>query len=496
MHSNHEKRCDATDAGVFSPVLRDLFDDQEDGIEGQGKASLPATVETVQVNVYDSAMDRIAVAFRDFKNVLVAFSCGKDSGVMLNMAYQYAKQNNMLHKFGFYYEDYEAGYRYTDEYADRMFKQLSDVERRYWLCLPISAACSVSMYEPRWIPWNPTEKDIWVRDMPDYPYVINLDNCQYPFVVGTKGFDARIQFADWFAKEHGETAVLIGIRAQESLTRRAIFTSTHRTMMHQGLKYTKRVDDNIVNFYPLYDWITEDIWVANARYEYDYNKIYDLYYQAGLTIDQMRVASPFHHSGQNDLKLYRVIDPNSWGKMVGRVNGCNFGGIYGGTTAMGWRTITKPNHFTWKQYAEFLLSTLPEKTKKKFEFQIERFRKQWSEKGRGRNPSVIAAMKNEGIEIEHTREVSKRCIKPGLYEIVKIKSDFPDETKGDYSTPFRHCPSWKAICITIMKNDVAMTYMGLTRTKDQNIIRQKAIDKYEMKKKAREDEKAQRLQAS
>ncbi len=55
---------------------------------------------------------------------------------------------------------------------------------------------------------------------------------------------------------------------------------------------------------------------------------YTIYnYQAGLTIDQMRVASPFHQAGQDNLKLYRVIDPKSWGKMVGRVNGCNFGGI-------------------------------------------------------------------------------------------------------------------------------------------------------------------------
>lgn len=427
-------------------------------------------------------MDRIALAFRDFDNVLVAFSCGKDSGVMLNLAYKYAKENGLLHKLGFYYEDYEAGYRFTDEYAARTFAAMNDVRTRHWLCLPISAACAVSMYEPRWIPWDKDKRDIWVRQMPTEPYVINEDNCPYPFVKGTKGFDARIQFAEWYSSTYGPTAVLIGLRAQESLTRRIIFTSNKRTEMHKGLKYTTRIDPRTVNFYPLYDWVTEDIWTCNARFQFDYNKIYDLYYQAGLTIDQMRVASPFHQSGQNDLKLYRVIDPHNWGKMVGRVNGCNFGGIYGGTTAMGWRTITKPGHFTWKQYAEFLLSTLPDATKKKFEHQIARFRREWAEKGRGRNPEVIAAMAAEGIEVENTKQVSKRCTKPKLYEVVRIKSDFPDELQGNYSTPFRHCPSWKAICITIMKNDVAMTYMGLTRTRDQNIIRQKALDRYAARK--------------
>jgi predicted phosphoadenosine phosphosulfate sulfurtransferase len=210
-----------------------------------------------------------------------------------------------------------------------------------------------------------------------------------------------------------------------------------------------------------------------------------MYYQAGLTIDQMRVASPFHLSGQENLKLYRVIDPNNWGKMVGRVNGVNFGGLYGGTTAMGWRTITKPDHFTWKQYAYFLLDTLPENTKKKFLYHLERFQKIWSEKGYGRNPRVISMMKNEGIEIENTKEISKLCKKPDVYEIVKIKSDFPDETKGNYSTPFRHCPSWKAVCVTIMKNDFALQYMGCSRTQDQNITRQKALEKYQRRQEAK-----------
>lgn len=479
MHSDNEKRLEYADTRQLSSTVSDLYVDKTCGTDCQRKDQCDTA--RAKTNVLDAALRRISVAFRDFDNVLVAFSCGKDSGVLLNLTYKYAKENGLLHKLGFYYEDYEAGYRFTDEYAARTFAAMDDV-KRYWLCLPISAACAVSMYEPRWIPWDKDKKDIWVRQMPDEPYIIHEDNCPYPFVKGTKGFDARIQFAEWYAKTYGPTAVMIGLRAQESLTRRIIFTSDKRTEMHKGLKYTKRVDPLTMNFYPLYDWITEDIWTCNAKFGFDYNKIYDLYYQAGLTIDQMRVASPFHQSGQNDLKLYRVIDPNNWGRMVGRVNGCNFGGIYGGTTAMGWRTITKPDHFTWKQYAEFLLSTLPESTKKKFEHQIVRFRKEWAEKGRGRNPEVIQAMKEEGIEIENTNEVSRRCTKPKLYEVVRIKSDFPDELKGNYSTPFRHCPSWKAVCITIMKNDVAMTYMGLTRTKDHNISRQKALDKYAARK--------------
>lgn len=53
---------------------------------------------------------------------------------------------------------------------------------------------------------------------------------------------------------------------------------------------------------------------ANARFGFDYNRLYDLLYQAGLTIGQMRVASPFNDCAQESLKLYKVIDPANWAR--------------------------------------------------------------------------------------------------------------------------------------------------------------------------------------
>jgi predicted phosphoadenosine phosphosulfate sulfurtransferase len=474
MQSDNQKRQVSGNTGIRPTAVQSIPRAEAARAIAERK-NKNTTFRSTAKTVLEAANERIALAFRDFDKVLVAFSCGKDSGVMLNLTYQYAKKNNLLHKMAFYYEDYEAGYKYTHEYAERTFKELNECER-YWLCLPISAACSASMYQSRWIPWDEDLKHLWVRDFPKGKYVITMDNVPYQFIKGTKGFDARIQFAQWFSKTYGNTAVLVGIRMDESLTRRGIITSPHRSMMHKNLPYTKTVDEVTCNFYPLYDWRTQDIWVANAKFGFDYNKIYDLYYQAGLNIDQMRVASPFHQSGQENLKLYKVIDPNTWGKMVGRVNGVNFTGIYGGTTAMGWKSITKPSHFTWKQYAEFLMSTLPAETKKKLEFHLARLAKSWNEKGYGRNPDVIRSMLEEGIELENTHVICKKCTKDNIYEIVKIKSGFPDDTK--VHNLFRICPSWKGICITIMKNDFTCLYLGASRTRDQNILRQKALEKY------------------
>ncbi len=63
--------------------------------------------------------------------------------------------------------------------------------------------------------------------------------------------------------------------------------------------------------------------------------------------------------GKDSLNLYRIIDPEIWAKLVGRVRGANFGAIYAHTKALGYRNVTLPEGHTWESYTRFLLDTLP-----------------------------------------------------------------------------------------------------------------------------------------
>lgn len=117
-------------------------------------------------NVYEAALERIEYSFKHFENVLVAFSGGKDSGVLLNLAYQYAFDNGLLHKLAMYHIDYEAQYEMTTRYVTDTFEAFEGI-RKYWICLPIAAQCAVNMTNPGvWFPWEEAEKEIWVRPMP------------------------------------------------------------------------------------------------------------------------------------------------------------------------------------------------------------------------------------------------------------------------------------------------------------------------------------------
>jgi predicted phosphoadenosine phosphosulfate sulfurtransferase len=424
------------------------------------------------MNVYEAAKQRIEYLFNEFENVLVSFSGGKDSGVMLEMAYDYAKENNMLHKLSMVHMDYEAQYQMTTDYVEETFKRMSDIGR-YWLCLPIYAQCACRMDAAYWIPWEKSKKDIWCREMPKYDYVVNEDNMD--FEIKKSDFEIPRDFYRSFIEKKGRTVSLVGIRMQESYARQKVIRSMEGTISkYKGNNYIvdNVANDNLYTAYPLYDWKTEDIWIYNAKFGKPYNRLYDLFYRAGQSIDSMRVASPFNDCGIHTLKLYKVIDPNNWGKMIGRVNGVNMAGLYGGTTAMGWKKITLPKGHTWKSYCYFLLSTLEPKLRHHYERILATSIRYWCEEGGFVAEDVVPELKALEGEVEYEdKGKSKRYDNQRVMKFAKYPDDM--QTKS-----FAKLPSYKRMCVCIIKNDYYCTYMGFGKTKEAIEKRKRILEKY------------------
>lgn len=416
----------------------------------------------VREDVLALARRRVEWLFDEFDNVLVAFSGGKDSGVCLNLCLDHARERGLLGKLAVYHMDYEAQYQMTTDYVERTFASLEGI-RRFWLCLPVDAQCVCRMDGGTWRPWEEEKRGMWVRPMPEHPYVVSERNCPFDF----RGSDYEVQdrFCRWFEREHGRTAVVIGIRTDESLNRYRAIASDH------ARKYKGRSWVNGSRAYPIYDWSVEDVWTYNGRFGKDYNRLYDLFWQAGLSLDQMRVASPFNDQAASSLRLYKAIDPNNWGRMVGRVNGVNFTAMYGGTTAMGWRSITKPEGFTWKQYCEFLLSTLDERTREHYLAKLEASKRSWRVGG-AVDAKTIEELKEEGAPAVYTGETNNRGRKDK--EVVRF-DDYMDDTGV---TDFRRIPTYKRMCICILKNDWYCKYMGFAQTKEESERRRKALERY------------------
>jgi len=423
----------------------------------------------LEQNVYDASNDRIDFIFKTFKKIYVSFSGGKDSGVMLNLVIDYMRKNNIDRKIGIMILDNEANYDYSLTFMHSILEKNLDILDVYWCCLPITLPCTVSSYATEWQCWGERDKQRWIRPMPIQNYIVNINNHKFDFFKEDMSYQ---EFWDGFGEWYGngeEVACLIGIRTHESLNRwRAIIND--RKEMKEKKFWTKRNGKCTYNCYPIYDWRTEDIWIANAKFDWEYNKLYDIFWKAGLSIYQMRVASPFMSESKSSLNLYRVIDPHVWVTLCGRVQGANFIATYG--KQLNYHSFKLPKGHSWKSFTKFLLDTLPKEVAENFKMRFAQSIRYWSRVGRGLSDRVIEDMKSQGIKFEigemtrHGKK-NKRCVKM-----------LPPDNLDELSCHNSEVTSWKRFAITILKNDHTCKYMGLAPTIEQSKRQRQIMEKY------------------
>ena len=296
------------------------------------KDGVPASAPK-RLNVYEQTQVRLEKIFNAFDNVYVSFSGGKDSSALLYMCIEYVRKYCPGRKLGVFHMDYEVQYNETIRFVDEVLASNRDILDVYRVCVPFKVPTCTSMHQRYWRPWDEEMKEGWVREMPAGAYTYK----DFPFFSKRMwDYDFQHSFARWLHERKGakRTCCLVGIRTQESLHRWR--TVNHRdSFRFHGWKWARRLDPGVYNVYPIYDWLTTDVWIANGKFHWPYNHLYDLYYQAGVPLEKQRVASPFLSEARSSLSLYRVIDPDMWGRMVNRVNGVNFTAIYATTSAVG-----------------------------------------------------------------------------------------------------------------------------------------------------------------
>lgn len=385
------------------------------------------------VNVLEASRRRIAVTFDSVERVYVAFSGGKDSSVMFHLVMEEAIKRSQ--KVGVMYIDFEAQYRETIEHVQEMFDMYRDHIDQHWICVPMLLRNAVTNYEPRWTCWDESKKDLWIRKKPE--------DCKsasdYPFALDEMEFEEFIVlFGQWYGQGK-RTAGFIGIRAQESLHRYcAVATWEKRDLMLEGHRWTTKIVDEVYNVYPIYDWLTADIWTYHAKHPHKpHNKIYDKMQMAGVPLSQQRLCQPFGDDQRKGLWLYHILEPETWFRLVARVNGANSGALYieEKGNINGYNKITKPQHHTWRSFCNLLLQTMPKKTRNHYAFRFKKFIKGWHDRG---------------------------------YRII------PEEAPPELEAKC-WAPSWRRMCKVLLRNDYWCKGLGQTQPKSDAYVRYKQI---------------------
>lgn len=422
-------------------------------------------------NVFEASKKRVKYIFDEFENIYVSFSGGKDSGVCMHLMCEEARKRNR--KIGVLFIDIEAHYQMTIDYSIQMIEKYKDVITPYWVCLPMLTDNSLSYNEMTWSWWETEKKDIWVRDMPKMDYVINVDNNPIDYYKYNMIFEDFVaKFGKWFGKDK-KTACIIGIRTQESLNRwRALTTKNKRK--YKDIMYSTQIDENVYNFYPIYDYSTEDIWTYYGKTGNEYNKFYDLMYKAGVSIHSMRIDEPFGDTAKAGLNMFKIIEPKTWVKIVGRVAGANFGNIYANST-INTANYKLPKGHTWESFTYFLLDTLPKNASDHYKEKFNKFTKWWTEKGSGMRQEDIDILNiNYNGAIFQTGEMSTRGNKDK--EVIKfnhVVDTIPElDSKQDVLT-------WKRMAMCIIKNDYFCKSLSFGISKEQLKRRKETMKKYE-----------------
>ena len=413
----------------------------------------------LEKNVLDAAFERLEIVFQEFENVYFSVSGGKDSSVMVQLANMVAKKLNR--KFDVLFIDLEAQYTRTIEHIEEL-KTLSQIRDFYHIALPMALRNAVSVLQPKWICWEEESKSLWVREMPKD--AINIQNCPFSwFRKGEEFEEFIIQFADWYQKKYQtKVACGIGIRTDESLNRFRTIAFQDKKVTINNYNWTTKLKVNdkhieVYNFYPIYDWKVDDIWGAVSKLDLKFNYIYELMYKNGLSIYEQRLCQPYGDDQRNGLNQFKALEYDTWGKVLNRVNGVNFGNIYCKTTALGNIKSSKPSFMSWQEYTVFLLESI--------------------------------GIYNRDLMLHYYRKIKKFMIWYKNKYGVDIKN-IPETAECKLENQ-KKAISWRRIARAIEKNDFYLRRLSFAQTKSDDKELKRLIHKWDnlLNKTTRTDDK-------
>lgn len=331
----------------------------------------------LDIDVLTAAKQRVSTVFDYFQKIVVSFSAGKDSSVMLHLVASEARKRGR--RFTLLLIDLEAQYKATIDHAMVAFAENADVCDPMWVSLPLALRNATSVFQPKWLAWDPCAKNIWVRQPP--PFAIT-DESFFPFFRRGMEFE---EFVDEFAKWHSNgdlTCCMVGIRADESLNRYRAIVMDNKSRF-KNIKWTTYKGGTTYNAYPIYDWKTEDDWTYVAKTGMHYNTLYDLMHLNGMSIHEMRICQPYGDDQRKGLDQFHALEPETWERVLRRVKGANYGALYAHTSGniLGNIKIKRPDGLSWEQYADMLLQSLPDEYRTHFENKIAVFLNWYLDRG-------------------------------------------------------------------------------------------------------------------
>ena len=250
----------------------------------------------IDANVYEEAKKRIHHIYDLHDNVVCSFSGGKDSGVLINLAWEVAQERG-LDKVDIIFRDEEL---VPQAVLDNVFfYRQQPWANLTWYAVPLRSNKYILGETSTIVFWDPSGTRQWLRPKPQWAETLG----------DTEDILTQYSMDNVIAKNYkGSVAIMTGVRASESLVRyRSVVNALYDNYISQSPANTR-----VKLCKPIYDWEVDDVF----KYFSDTGHKYTSWYESQLWAeDTFRVATPLNTENSKKLDKWAKEDPEFYDRL-------------------------------------------------------------------------------------------------------------------------------------------------------------------------------------
>jgi len=253
----------------------------------------------IDMDVLTAAQKRMRHLYQIHDHVVVAFSGGKDSLAVLELAREAAEAEGKLPvKVLFYDEELipDSVLNTVDHYRKQPWCDLK------WVVFPLESNKFILGKSYRYIQWDPDRK--WLREPPAWG--IRPEPGEIPHGTLSQYEVSAVVSNRWYP---GKVSMALGLRASESLLRlRSCLGSRGHAWM-----VSAHNNGRVASSRPIYDWNENDVLKFIMERKLYYSPLYDAQHLAG---NSLRVSTPLHSEAAKKFHYWRAIEPVFYQQIV------------------------------------------------------------------------------------------------------------------------------------------------------------------------------------